>query len=257
MDIMHNFVVCSIFKNEGHILEEWIQHYKKRGVDHIYLVNDSSTDDYLPILENHRGYVTLFHNDIVTSQVGRQIMIYEKYFRPIISESKWISILDMDEFLYSPTGKSFHTVLKEYEEYSEIHAFWIHFGSNNHIRQPLSVVCGFTKRAIVDDTKPYYYHKAIFKGSDHLAFNVHYNFVKGKTLKLNIREGDKADLVINHYPIQSLEYFMKVKATRGDVNNWFDTYGFKRDKEYFEKNDKNDIEDLGLVEQNSEIEAMI
>jgi len=50
---------------------------------------------------------------------------------------------------------------------------------------------------------------------------------------------------------------MKVKATRGDVNNWFDTYGLKRDKEYFERNDKNDVEDLGLLEQNREADAMI
>lgn len=47
---MHNFVICSVFKNEAHILEEWIQHYKKRDVCHIYLVNDFSTDDYLPIV---------------------------------------------------------------------------------------------------------------------------------------------------------------------------------------------------------------
>jgi len=251
MYTMHNFVICSVFKNEAHILDEWIQHYKKRGVCHIYLVNDFSTDNYLPILERYSGYITLYHNDIVTKQVGRQIMIYEKYFSQIISESKWISILDMDEFLYSPIGKSFDTILKECEEYSEIHAFWLHFGSNNHINQPSSVVNGFTKRAVVDDTKPHYYHKAIFKGSDHVAFNVHFNLVRGNTLKLHIREGDNTDLVINHYPIQSLEYFMKVKATRGDVNNWFDNYGLKRDKEYFENNDINEVEDLRLVEQNT------
>lgn len=35
------------------------------------------------------------------------------------------------------------------------------------------------------------------------------------------------------------------------MNNWFDNYGLKRDKEYFENNDINEVEDLRLVEQNT------
>ena len=78
---MYNFVVCSVFKNESGILEEWLNHYFFHGVDHIYLVNDFSNDDYMPILNKFSGKITLFHNDIVTKEVGRQVLIYEKYFK--------------------------------------------------------------------------------------------------------------------------------------------------------------------------------
>ena len=40
------FCIVAIFKNESHILEEWIQHYIKEGVQHFYLINN----EYLLII---------------------------------------------------------------------------------------------------------------------------------------------------------------------------------------------------------------
>ena len=85
--MVYKFVIASVFKNEGHILKEWIEHYLHWGAEHFYLVNDFSTDNYLEILDLYQDKVTLFHNDIVTKEAGRQPMIYERYFKDIPSES--------------------------------------------------------------------------------------------------------------------------------------------------------------------------
>ena len=45
------FSVAAMFKNESWTLKEWVEHYKLHGADHIYLVDDFSDDDYLPILQ--------------------------------------------------------------------------------------------------------------------------------------------------------------------------------------------------------------
>ena len=45
------FSIGAIFKNESHILKEWVEHYLFHGVDHMFLINDKSTDNYLEILE--------------------------------------------------------------------------------------------------------------------------------------------------------------------------------------------------------------
>ena len=58
---MYNLVVAAVFKNEAPILKEWILHYLKWGVEHFYLVNDGSTDNYLEIIKDYP--VTLFQND--------------------------------------------------------------------------------------------------------------------------------------------------------------------------------------------------
>jgi len=37
--------IGAVFKNESHIMIEWIEHYLSHGVDTIYLINDESTDN--------------------------------------------------------------------------------------------------------------------------------------------------------------------------------------------------------------------
>ena len=61
---MHTLVLCGVFKNESHILEEWITHYLSRGLDHIYLINDNSSDNYKNIIEKFKDKVTLYDNNI-------------------------------------------------------------------------------------------------------------------------------------------------------------------------------------------------
>lgn len=55
--------VGAIFKNEAHILEEWIQHYLAEGVDHFYLIDNGSTDNFMEILNRYTDKVTLYSDD--------------------------------------------------------------------------------------------------------------------------------------------------------------------------------------------------
>ena len=55
---------------------------------------------------------------------------------------------------------------------------------------------------------------------------------------------ENSALHLNHYAIQSLDWFMKVKATRGDINAAKNEN--VRDKNYFDEYNFNDIEDLEL-----------
>jgi hypothetical protein len=251
---MYNFVVCSVFKNESHILDEWINHYLYHGVDHIYLLNDFSNDNYINIINKYTDKVTLFHNDIVTKEVGRQNLLHNKYFKNLFSVTKWMAILDMDEFLYSPNHININDILKEYDQYSQILVDWVHFGSNGHITQPKSVVEGFTMRAFYGKNKGYYSYKSIFKTEYFISFiNVHSHTMNGPTIRLHSTETQFPKLLINHYNLQSLDFFLKVKGTRGDVNNWFENMNLKRNKEFFLNFDDNDSLDLRLYEQNKDI----
>ena len=251
---MYNFVVCSVFKNESGILEEWLNHYFFHGVDHIYLVNDFSSDDYMPILNKFSDKITLFHNDIITKEVGRQVLIYDKYFKSLLTSTRWMSILDMDEFLYSPAEINIQNILKMYEDIEMILIDWVHFGSNGHILQPKSVVEGFTMRASYGKNKPYYGYKCIFQTNSLKNFGIHECFISGNKMRLQYTETSEVPkLLINHYNIQSLEFYLSVKQTRGDINNWFDHQNLKRDEKYFEFYDDNDIQDKRLYEQNKNI----
>jgi hypothetical protein len=255
---MHQFVICAVFKNESHILDEWILHYIYHGVDHFYLVNDNSNDEFQKIISKYAEYITIYDNDVETKNVGRQSIIYEKYFRPILPQSKWFAILDLDEFLYSPTTINIKDILSKYEGVSQIQVNWLQFGSNNHIYQPNSVVEGFTRRAPIDNSKPYFSYKTIFLGNRIVSFGIHsHTMLAGPQLYLKYDEVNIQDLVINHYSIQSQDFFMRIKATRGDINNWFDHQKLSRDLEYFKGYDINEIYDDRLYLQNQKIISTI
>jgi len=251
---MFNFIVCGVFKNEAHILSEWIRHYLSRGVDHIYLVNDHSTDDFMTQIAPYSEKVTLFHNDIVTRDVGRQELINNKYFGPLLANTKWIAVLDLDEFLYSPTDETFAAVLERYDRATGLKIDWLHFGSSGHIEQPRSVVEGFTKRAEFRRGVEYYAFKTIAKAAAISKIEIHgHRFRPGSNvIHLEYSDDKPPPLVINHYTIQSYNFFMTVKATRGDINNWFDHVRKSRNEAMFRSYDKNEVTDLRLLEQNKE-----
>jgi|LauGreDrversion4_2_1035121.scaffolds.fasta_scaffold00332_4 hypothetical protein len=244
--LKYNLVVAAAFKNESHILKEWIDHYIHHGFEHIYLINDGSTDNYKEILKPYieSGKVTLFENKFKIDTYPRQKFVYSKHLLPVLSESKWWAILDLDEFLYCPEEINIGNIIKKYDssKISQIHARWVMYGSNGHIEQPVLVVPNFLKRKKDIEGQV----KSIFRGEDLIDFDVHTHKVKGDSV---IDES----ILINHYAIQSWKFFERVKMTRGDVNLYAQTVGVVRDKSYFEKYDYKDIIDDRLYRQNKSL----
>jgi len=76
---MANFLsIVAVFKNEAHILKEWIDHYMNQGVDHFYLIDNGSTDDYKDTLQNFSsefGNITC----IIDATPHNQVQHYNKY----------------------------------------------------------------------------------------------------------------------------------------------------------------------------------
>lgn len=148
-------------------------------------------------------------------------MLYNKYFYNIVKNKKykWFFVLDLDEFLYSPFTTNLKEILKNYENYSQINIGMHNFGSSNFIIQPDNVVQNFVYRSKYDESKPYISHKSGFKSNEFINFGIHSHSVNGKSKFVN--QNGSSDLVINHYAIQSLEYFKNKKLIIGDVNNFY------------------------------------
>lgn len=259
--------VASIFKNESWGIKEWLEHYKFHGVDHVYLVNDFSTDDYLPILQPYveEGFVTLYQNDNPERYTGRQIDMNNKFFKPIFKESQWLVNVDLDEFLYSPKKIDLKEILRKYESYAGVIANWVWFNSNGHETQPPLVVEGFTRRCGYNERvymKPpglppewvqFNAPKLILNSNFTVeSFETHTAITSGNMINVSTQGmSEDPELLINHYQLQSREYWHQVKMNRGDVNHWFK--GSPRDFEGYESMDVGDIEDTRLWEQNKEM----
>lgn len=242
MSTKYNFVVAAPFKNEAHILKEWIEHYKLHGIEHLYLINDGSTDGYEEIVKPYieSGYVTLLQQTMVITTYPRQKVIYENLLRPLLPESKWWAILDLDEFLYCPEDINVQNIINKHDDsVSQLYAHWVMFGSSGHIEQPDLVVPNFLMRKNEIEQQV----KSIFRGDKLVEFDVHFH-------KVNGRSEHEYSLLLNHYAIQSWKFFERVKMTRGDVNLYAERVGIVRDKAYFDKYDYNEIKDDRLAIQN-------
>jgi hypothetical protein len=125
-----NLAICAIFKNEAHYLKEWIEYHRFVGVDHFYLYNTGSTDQFLNVLSPYvkEGVVTLIHwpdhlqnsSDDTTFlwSFSTQIPAYENAVRiKSLNESQWLVLLDVDEFLVLPKDTNLSTVLERYKKF--------------------------------------------------------------------------------------------------------------------------------------------
>lgn len=264
--------IGAIFKNEGMVIKEWLEHHLYHGVEHFYLINDESTDDFMSILQPYinKGLITLYNNDI-PKMLWKQAYAYNKFFKPILGETKWLAIIDLDEYLYSPLTLNICDILKDFENYSSVEVNWLCFGSNGYKTQPKSVVESFVKRApvsycqivTVKKKNQAEYETEIWKteGPKYII-NTSFNVIGNLSVHFAEIEGEKINiswkgipsnplLLINHYMVMSEEYWRKVKMTRGDASCWHsDTF---RDMNYFNVCDFNMEYDSRLYDQNKDV----
>ena len=244
---MHYLSVGAMFKNESHSMKEWIEHYRFHGVDHFYLIDDGSTDSYMDILQPYidSGVVTLFVVD-EPYYLGRQRNLYNRCILPKINETKWLLMIDLDEYVWSKQDIRLDNVLRTCENYGQIQIQEALFGSNGHETQPKHILPSFTKRASKFMGKYKYFINSSYEFS---SLNVHHaQFADSKYMK------DFSVFIIiypeyfilNHYNCQSREFWNQVKCTRGDSDHYM-----TRTHDDFTQYDLNEVEDIELLQQNT------
>jgi hypothetical protein len=253
---MHGLSVGALFKNEAHCIKEFILHYLYHGVEHLYLINDASTDAFLPLIQPFidRGVLTLFHSNH-GYYLGRQHDLYNHFFLPRLKESEWFLVVDMDEFVWSPNSIDLKKILAQCTRYGQIQVEHTIFGSNDHVLQPESVVRHFTRRAeelvsfLPDGNRKYFINTGAF---EFVGLNCHHAWFKEDAYHT-----DASVFVclgpeyfrLNHYMCQSFEFWKNVKCVRGDA----DHYKTRR-VEDFPLYDLSEVDDTTLAEQNEPIQ---
>ena len=144
----HYLVIGAMFKDEAPYLEEWVQFHLDRGVDHLYLYNNGSTDGGAALLRPFidSGSVTLF--DWPTLKIeGSQMHAALDCLARARGTSRWMAFLDLDEFLFSPR-EDLKSVLREFENEVGVEVNWICYGSSGHNTAPTGgVLSSFVNRA--------------------------------------------------------------------------------------------------------------
>lgn len=229
----YNLSVVAIMKNEGPYLREWIEYHKLVGVEKFYLYNNGSTDDTVEILSPYvkSGLVELI--DFPGEKM--QLPAYADWFRKHKNDTRWVAVIDLDEFIVPVHDMKIMDVLNKLPiNTSQAVLHWFMFGSNGHITKPDGLVTeSYTKRA----KKKHYHYKCIVNPRLVHGLHVHKHIAFKKTRYMNT-----GDIRINHYFCKSWEEYSK-RSGRGDAFNGTQ-FGIKRyTRQFFDSRDKNEVED--------------
>lgn len=107
----YKIALAAIFQNDAAFMREWIEFHALLGVEHFWLYNNSSEDDYLTVLEPYiaSGLVELINWPSTSEEdwnrftYTTQPLAYSDALIRAKSKAqltKWLLIIDTDEFLF-------------------------------------------------------------------------------------------------------------------------------------------------------------
>ena len=212
-DCRQNLAVLAIMKNESLNVDEWIDHYIWQGADHIFIIDNGSTDDtYQKILLSH-------HKDKITLLSYPEKHVQSAHYRKAVrsqrirSRFRWLFIADADEFCFAKKHRTLPEALAEFDWYDVIYVQWTYFGCKDQTDHPKSLRAEQVYR---HDTLGSHFNSKWFAKT---------KVIRGKALSIHkVRGADSARTItandvfqLNHYQTQSYEFWTKVKMTRGDA----------------------------------------
>lgn len=218
--------VCAIFKNEAEFLIEWLEYHLMLGVDHFYLYNNNSTDNFNEILEKYinDGVVTLIDWPYIPGQLSAYKHWHENYH----DESNWVTFIDIDEFICPKYKRSFKEWISDYKKYPVIVMYWQFFCTSGKLEHDYS-------KPVIEQyftccEKPYNIGKIIYntrfkivpfdmgmwhstscrvKGVVVPPINVQKQFVKWN---IHILRNSNINLLLNHYWSKSYRTLLEKKG---------------------------------------------
>ncbi len=130
-----DLAITAIFQNEARFLKEWLDFHIGIGVQFFYLFDHLSSDSPRKVLEPYIscGRVHLVSWPIAYSDVYEwtelQCLAYERALHWAAGKTKWLAILDVDEFLFAPDAILLDA-LSPFEAFGGVAVNWQLFGTS-------------------------------------------------------------------------------------------------------------------------------
>lgn len=243
----HYLAICVIAKNEGPYFKEWIDWHLSQGVEKFYVYDNESTDNTREVLEPYIKEGVVDYTYFPGHRM--QLAAYDDCFERHRFETRWLAIIDMDEFIVPVKDKTLKDFLRKMEEYPVVEINWLTYGSGGAMKkEPGTQMERFRchsvpqhplnrhVKSIVDPRRVY------GMTGCHEAARINGKAVdpRGNRIRTSWRDrGPQHDVIrINHYAVRSYEEFLEKKG-RGRASG--------REKEvkdeYFIRYDLNDIKE--------------
>lgn len=211
--------IACIVKNEGPFLREWIEYHRLIGVEHFYIYDNDSTDNTKEVLAPYIDDGTVTY--IYFPGKDKQDPAYCHAVEHFKNETRWLAIVDLDEFIVLHQKRNLREFMEEFQNCSQLSMHWVLYGSSGHIKQPEGLILeNFKSHA----DSPTFSPKSIFNPRTCADCGAHYMYVCGDWVNENHQEfGATAEVPVkkcqvNHYIVKSKDYFYQRKVKRGWAN---------------------------------------
>jgi len=232
--------VCTCGKNENRYVREFVEHYKKYGIDKIFIYDNNANDDekFESVISDYinNGYVEIY-NYRNLSQI--QMQSFNHCYQNNKNDFDWFIYYDMDEFIYL---KNYNNI-KQYitkKNFNKCNIIYL-----NHVIH-------------TDNDQLYYYNKSLFsrfpKVENYKNINMTY---QPRTILLDLTKliirGNLTNInfISPHFinNITSCNGFGNIINKNNQIhlknpdhtNYYFDHFYFKSSEEYLEKLDKGSV----------------
>jgi hypothetical protein len=133
----YHLVVIAIFRDEARFLREWIEYYRMLGVDHFYLGNHLSQDNWREVLQPYidKGIVEVEDiaydpKDVWDFYDNVQCAFYNRTLSKIENDVEWSIACDTDEFFVPLKDATLPEMLKRYDDAVSVSFCWRCFGTS-------------------------------------------------------------------------------------------------------------------------------
>jgi len=234
----YDLSICTIFQNEAPYLKEWIDYHLCVGVEHFWLYNNDSSDDYLSVLKPYikKGVVELTDwpstpdQRIVTRYNNEvQVRAYNHALKRCKKKTKWLAIIDADEFIVPVTSDSIVKILeKSFSDAAGVCINWQCYGTSHveKIEKNESMLEKLVYRLPTHHPKNFYFKSIVQPRYVRICIDPHYCLYVSNHWHINT-DGEQVpnlstrilvdQLRINHYWTKDCFFLQHVKIPRYQV----------------------------------------
>ncbi len=263
--------IVLIVRNEERHIAEWARFHALAGVRHFHVYDNGSTDDTIPAIRDALppGLLTVMpwnqklRDERRGAELHNQALAYAHATRNFGGAYRWMSYIDVDEFLVPKQASSLTEALSRLDHCAQISLPWHMFGRSGHKVAPAGgVLTNYTQRNPdpMSDLKGLRNFKMIVDPCHVTAMKVHQIWTdgssatcndRGKTFAGSAREKSafySADHIqLNHYYTRS-DAELQAKIARGPNLTTPDADHLRRVMRKVANIEKDAVEDRAAVD---------
>ncbi|WP_157269900.1 glycosyltransferase family 2 protein [Azohydromonas aeria] len=247
-----NLGITSIQRNRGPWIVEWLAFHMLVGFNRFYIYAHKTDDGMTQtLLKLARHYPIAVH--ALDTDAQPQLAAYRHAWAQYGQAVDWMAFIDGDEFLFSPAQEQLAQALAPYQDQplSALGAYWVCYGGNGHVEEPAGLVMQNYPRHSAPGFLPNRHVKSLVRGGERIDIQASHVFDTPRGTfdeRLRpLRHGFVPELApscevlrINHYAVQSWEFFKQTKQNMGAADG---SPALVRPDSWYRQYDRNDCDD--------------